>query len=56
MSEYWIVDPEHETIKVHRLEGGKYVRTELTRARDEGLTTPLLPGLILPLRKVFALP
>jgi Uma2 family endonuclease len=56
VTEYWIVDPKTETVKVHRLENGKYRRFELSRAAGEVLTTSLLPGLSLPLAAVFLLP
>lgn len=56
VNEYWIVDPELETVKIHRLEDGKYVRSELSLDENADLTTPLLPGLVLPLRTIFALP
>ena len=55
VSEYWVVDPDIDLIKVYRLVDGRYTRvSELTlRARDI-LTTPLLPGLELPLAEIFA--
>ena len=55
--EYWIVDPELETVKVHRLVEGKYQKAgELSLEEDAVLTTPLLPELRLPLKQIFELP
>lgn len=52
--EYWIVDPELETVKVFRAgERGFESPVELALERDEVLTSPLLPGLELPLERVF---
>jgi Uma2 family endonuclease len=54
VSEYWVVDPELELIKVYRAVEGRYVRThELTLEHGDVLTTPLLPGLDLPLTRIF---
>ncbi|RMH07814.1 MAG: Uma2 family endonuclease [Nitrospirae bacterium] len=53
--EYWIVDPELETVKVYRMAEQGYVRTaELSREAGDMLSTPLLPGLQIPLSEVFA--
>jgi Uma2 family endonuclease len=55
--EYWIVDPELEAIKVHRLVDGKYQKAaELSLEDDAVLTTPLLPDLSVPLKRIFELP
>jgi Uma2 family endonuclease len=55
--EYWVVDPELETVKVHRLVDGKYQKAaELSLEDDAVLTTPLLPDLRLPLKQIFELP
>jgi Uma2 family endonuclease len=55
--EYWIVDPELETVKIYRRSGAGFGRSlALTLERDERLTTPLLPGLEIPLHAVFAPP
>jgi Uma2 family endonuclease len=54
VEEYWIVDPELDTIQVYRRTNDRYKRTaELTLEQGDVLTTPLLPGLDLPLSKVF---
>jgi Uma2 family endonuclease len=54
VSEYWVIDPELESIKVYRAVEGRYVRThELTLEKGDALTTPLLPGLELPLARIF---
>ena len=53
--EYWVVDPDEETIRVYRRKEGRLARAgELAREHHEALTTPLLPGLSLPLHRVFA--
>jgi Uma2 family endonuclease len=55
VAEYWIVDPELETIKVYRLTDQGYVRaSELAREANEILSTPLLPGFQAPLAEIFA--
>ena len=54
VEEYWIVDPEVDTIDVYRRIEGRYERAfHLTLERDDVLTTPLLAGLELPLAKIF---
>ena len=54
VSEYWIVDPELETVKVYRLTGQGYQRTaELAKESGDTLSTPLLPNLQLPLPAIF---
>ena len=55
VSEYWVVDPDLDVVKVYRLADGRYVRAaELALERDEILTTPVIPGLELPLARIFA--
>jgi Uma2 family endonuclease len=55
VGEYWLVDPELDTVQVFRPdEDGKYRRVaELTSEDDAALTTPLLPGWVLRLRELF---
>jgi len=54
--EYWVVDPEVETIKVYRrTEAGTFPRAaELSREEGHVLESPLLPGLTITLRDLFA--
>lgn len=55
VSEYWIVDPELETVKVYRITPHGYVLAlELSRNAGDVLSTPLLPDLTLPLTTIFA--
>jgi Uma2 family endonuclease len=54
VSEYWIVDPEIDVIRVYRRDDGFTRPRELSREAGDVLTTPLLPGLDLPLARVFA--
>ena len=55
--EYWIIDPESESVRIFRLENGRLQLAE-ELSRQEGppaaeIRTPLLPGLAIPLAKVF---
>jgi Uma2 family endonuclease len=53
-SEYWIVDPEIDVIRVYRRGDAGFGRpAELSRDTADVLTTPLLPGLELPLARIF---
>ena len=52
VSEYWIFDPVNDTALLLELRDGDYVsRVHLTT--DDTLTTPLLPGLAIPLAELF---
>jgi len=52
--EYWIVDPELETVKVYRMTDKGYVRAaELAKEHNDILSSPLLPGLSLLLTEIF---
>jgi Uma2 family endonuclease len=54
VSEYWVVDPEIEIIRVYLREADRFARPlELSAEAGDVLTTPLLPGLSLPLVRVF---
>jgi len=50
--EYWIVDPERNSVQVFRLSGGRYAEA-LELGPGDRLETPLLPGLSIPLSDVF---
>jgi hypothetical protein len=50
-----VVDPDIDVVRVYRLHEGKYLRAhELSLDHGVVLTTPLLPGLELPLSEIFA--
>lgn len=52
--EYWIVDPELETVKVYRMTPQGYSRVaELSYEASDILSTPLLPDLSIPLIDLF---
>lgn len=54
VAEYWIVDPDLDVIKVFRLVEARYQRVaELSLEAGDVLTTPLLPGLEMPLAEIF---
>lgn len=53
--EYWLIDPELETVKVWRAgERGFEPRTELSLERGDVLTTRVVPGFELPLSRLFS--
>ena len=52
VAEYWILDPANDTALLLELRDGDYVSRSLLTA-DDTLTTPLLPGLAIPLADVF---
>ena len=56
VQEYWIIDPQSETVKIFQLREGRYdFAQELTiKQTNARLTTPLLPGLSLPLHEIFS--
>lgn len=54
VEEYWVVDPEAETIKLYRADGGGYGRPDLlARDRGDSVSSPLLSDLRLSLDAVF---
>lgn len=55
IAEYWIVDPELETLKVYRRGEDSFRRVgEYEREIGDEFTTPLFPGLTIRLADVFA--
>jgi Uma2 family endonuclease len=54
VTEYWVVDPDIEVIRLYRREEEMFGRaTELWREREDVLTTSLLQGLEMPLTRIF---
>jgi Uma2 family endonuclease len=53
--EYWVVDPELDVIRIYRRrDADRFERPrELSLEAGDVLTTPLLPGLEMPLAQVF---
>jgi Uma2 family endonuclease len=52
--EYWVVDPELDVVRVYRRSGDRFDRPiELSLEAGDALTTPLFPGLELPLAGIF---
>ena len=53
--EYWIIDADRDVVRVYRRDDSVFGEpVELSRERDDVLTTPLLPGLALPLAAIFS--
>jgi len=54
VQEYWIVDPDIDVVRIYTRAGDRFARpVELSRENGDVFTTPLLPGLELPLARVF---
>ena len=54
VSEYWVVDPDIDVVRIYRRDGEGFGRAiELSREAGDLLATPLLPGLDLPLARIF---
>jgi Uma2 family endonuclease len=53
VQEYWIVDPDAATVEVLTLRESGYISAGMYRESD-CLSSPLLPGLVLPLAEVFS--
>jgi len=55
VTEYWVVDPVLDVVRVYRRTENGFARpAELSTEAGDVLTTPLLPGLELPLARIFA--
>jgi Uma2 family endonuclease len=55
VSEYWVVDPELDVVRVYRTRDGKFERpVELRAAASDVLTSRHLEGLEMPLNRVFS--
>jgi len=54
VQEYWVVDPELETVKIFKLAQQKFGRAvELSKESDDVLTTELLPSFRLSVSEIF---
>ena len=54
VSEYWVVDPELDIVRVYRRDGERFARPrELSAEAGDVLTSQLLPGLALALQTIF---
>lgn len=53
VSEYWVVDPDHDVVRVYRREATRFMRADALTQESDVLTTPLLPGFAAPLATIF---
>jgi Uma2 family endonuclease len=54
VSEYWVIYPELDVVRIFRRGNSKFARPlELSREANDALTTPLLLGLEMPLARIF---
>ena len=55
VAEYWVVDPTIDVVRIYRRSGDRFGKpVELSTEAADVLTTPLLPGLAVPLPRIFA--
>lgn len=54
VTEYWAIDPDREVVDVFRASRPGTFEAPVRLARADTLATPLLPGLVLQLEKLFA--
>jgi Uma2 family endonuclease len=52
VQEYWIVDPRRQTVRIFRRQAEGFGPAE-ELSKDDTLSTPLLPGLALPVSEIF---
>jgi Uma2 family endonuclease len=56
VAENWVVDPDIDVIRVYRRVGDRFAKpVELNAEASDVIGTPLLPGLELPLARIFAI-
>ena len=53
VSEYWVVDPELNAIRIYRKEAGRFARAIELSEPGDALTTPLLPGFTVTVAEIF---
>jgi Uma2 family endonuclease len=54
VEEYWLADPKRRTVRVLRRDGPAFgPPVDLAAEREDVLTTPLLPGLEIPVGEIF---
>ena len=51
--EYWIVDPEANTVTIYRRGDSGLAKVQSLPDDARAITTPLLPGFSLPVEKLF---
>jgi Uma2 family endonuclease len=56
VDEYWIVDTKQERVAIYRMKDRQYARTDVAREEAAGLSTPLLPDLVISLGDLFDTP
>ena len=55
MSEYWVVDPDLDVVRVYRNRDGRFDRpVELRADAGDVLTSPHLDGLEMPVGRIFS--
>ncbi len=52
VKEYWIIDPDDESVMIYKSRKGKYDRGK-RYIEDDIITTPLIKGLEVPLKEIF---